>query len=65
MEQPVGRDYLCLGQTLARLSPPSTNIDVLDWGEPYGWGVGVGDEYDLIMGLTRLRVKPLNMLLIN
>lgn len=38
---------------------------LLDWGEPYGWGIGVGDEYDLIMGLTRLRVKPLNMLLIN
>lgn len=65
MEQLARRDYLCLGQTLARPSSPSTNMDAAGCGEPYGWGIGVGDEYDLIMRLTRLRVKPLNMLLIN
>lgn len=65
MEQAVGRDDLCLEQTLARLNSPSTNMDAAGLGEPYGWGIGVGNEYDLIMQLTRLRVKPLNTLLIN
>lgn len=50
-EQPVGRDCLCLGQTPARPSPPSTDeaaagLERAPWMESWGgWGQWVRFNY--------------------